>query len=312
MNALDQAILKTVAYFDLFSYPLTPWEIWKWLFQQRATFVQVQDALKNSAALRDALSHQDGFFFLAGHEAHVHTRQSRYVLALRKYHIANRATRILSAIPFVRGVLVCNNLAYSNGTASSDIDVLLVIKAGRLWLSRFFITMVMHLRRWRRHHGKIANRLCLSFYVADSDAGVQFEPLLLKPLDPYFAYWFRKLVPLYVAPRTYEKILNNNPWVHQYLPNALPVAWAAGRSVDAQTHQAVQRFGEMLFTGELGNALNHLCRRFQLRLITSRKGSRLWQHTTDVVVNDDMLKFHENDRRTLYRDQWDALVTQRV
>ena len=55
---LEKSIIKTIAYFDVFNFPLTTSEVWKWLYRPREkyTLQQVRDALASSDWLAERLS----------------------------------------------------------------------------------------------------------------------------------------------------------------------------------------------------------------------------------------------------------------
>jgi len=38
---LHNAVLSTLAYFDIFDYPMTAWEAWKYLYKMKAEYVEV-------------------------------------------------------------------------------------------------------------------------------------------------------------------------------------------------------------------------------------------------------------------------------
>ena len=55
----EKVILDTVAYFDIFSYPLTLIEIWKWLFFREADSLfislnKIEEIIKNSEAIKNS------------------------------------------------------------------------------------------------------------------------------------------------------------------------------------------------------------------------------------------------------------------
>ena len=70
MNDLEKAILKTTAFFDVFSYPLTASEIFKWLYnpQQIYTLANIRETLKNSQILKKELATKEGFYYIKGRE----------------------------------------------------------------------------------------------------------------------------------------------------------------------------------------------------------------------------------------------------
>ena len=75
--ALANAIIETVAYADIFDYPLTAAEIHRYLIGQRCSRETVQAALDDDATLAVRLRRSDDFYTLASRAAIVTTRQQR-------------------------------------------------------------------------------------------------------------------------------------------------------------------------------------------------------------------------------------------
>ncbi|MBI3115587.1 MAG: hypothetical protein HYZ09_03825 [Candidatus Kerfeldbacteria bacterium] len=220
MDTTAQGILSTLIYHDQFDYPLTRDECWRWWYGGRdeaPTRERVEAACRQLIADGRVLA-TGGFLHLPKREPIVALRIERAGHNHIKWHNARRAARWLQTVPFFRYLAVCNTVAINNGKPESDVDVFIVARRGRLWLTRALVTAVVQSLGLRRHGTKIANRVCLSFFV--TDAALDFSPLLLKPADPYFAFWVAQLVPLYDPDNLSGTIRANNAWVTGSLPNA--------------------------------------------------------------------------------------------
>src|SRR3989339_2255006 len=94
MTPLEKSILSTISYFDIFDFPLTLMEIWKWLWSDREPHVfrldEIRETLEESGYLQKRLGAQGGFYFLTGREGIIQTRLERYSLAELKYHKAKQ------------------------------------------------------------------------------------------------------------------------------------------------------------------------------------------------------------------------------
>ena len=66
LNELENAILKTLAFFDIFDYPLTLVEIYKWLYlpdsKNKYQLSDILDVLE-SGILEMRIERQNGFYF---------------------------------------------------------------------------------------------------------------------------------------------------------------------------------------------------------------------------------------------------------
>lgn len=315
MNTLEKTILATIAYFDIFDYPLTLVEIWQWLYaypeprtqnQEPSKIVDIQNTLDKNEYLKKRVETKNGFYFLQGRQDLVKKRMERYNIAESKYIKAIRIVKILKFVPFVKMIAVCNNLAFNNAREESDIDLFIIAKSGRLFFTRFVVTLVTHLFKMRRHHQYIKDRICLSFYI--TDRFLNLESLLLKPSDPHFAVWFSQFVPLYDQ-GIFQRLMVENKWLKNYLPNVLIYYTTQRRAVpDTIFSHSVKRFGEYILHGFLGDNLEKMARAVQLNKIRQNKLSKLWKGGTDVVVNDNILKFHEEDRRQIYKTQMENII----
>lgn len=303
VSPLSKAILRTLAYFDVFDYPLTTEELWRWLwpdFTQPVGHVTV-DQVKNVLAgdeLRGRVTVSSGFVTLTGREKLVATRTDRKTNNDKKWKRAQSAARFLELVPFVKLVAVSNTLAIDNARPESDIDFFIVVSPQHIWIARFIVTGIISLLGWRRHGTKITNRICLSFYVT-TDA-LDLKPLKSAEPDPHFTFWTSQAVPLMDDEKTYEKFRAANGWVTAILPNA----WIEPRTervmVPNSNLRSIKRFYEAFFSSPIGFSIENWARARQLKKMEANVNSRAADPTNDVIISEDVLKFHEADRRSEY------------
>ncbi len=72
---------------------------------------------------------------------------------------------MISKIPFVRGVSLTGSLAQGLSNLNSDIDFFVKVSKGRLYLTRLWVTAVIHLTGYRRHATKVSGRVCLNWFA---------------------------------------------------------------------------------------------------------------------------------------------------
>lgn len=304
LTPIERGIVATLAYFDVFDYPLKTEEIVRWFFPQepnvQATPEAIANTLQTSGSLRLLLDVQDGWYALKGRMSTIATRLERARIAKRKWRIAERGAKQLGVVPFLRLAAVVNTLAFDNVRAESDIDLFLVSAPNRLWTMRFFATALLDLFRLRRKGDSIADRICLSFYV--SEAALNLEPLRLQPDDPYLNFWIDQAVLMFGS-STFTKFRSANSWIRDNLPFAFSTN-SEPRVDHSPFARGLQKIGETILAGRFGNWVERRLKTIQLRKMDQNTESKAKADTTDVVISDTILKFHEADRRAEYRKRF--------
>lgn len=291
----------TLAYFDQFSHPLTATELWNFLWQppQAVAWNEYLSILDRAVKARK-IATSNGFYFLPDREAVVESRQRAQVLVERKLTIARKAAPILSTVPGVEAIFVCNTVAAGWPSSKSDIDVLVVTRPGRLWLTRLLFTFATMLLTKRRHDHQIADHLCLSFYVTRDHVNV--ANVRGPSPDIYFMYWLQQLFFLAGDPAVVTELANANTWVKEYLPNSVVPQFQYPQIKTGYWVNTIKTIGEKLF----GDWLERVARNFQKKRIAAKPHAP----APAVVISDCMLKFHEHDKREEYQRIWREKIIQ--
>jgi hypothetical protein len=214
--SLEQAILATLAYADVFDYPLTADEIHWYLWGVRAGRGQVYEALSSTGPLAEATStvlEEVKYYTLPGREALVKVRQRRELASARLWEQAQEYAGWIARMPFVRMVALTGSLAAGNAEDGADIDFLVVTEPGRLWLCRAGILGVVY---WAARRGV---KLCPNYLITTN-------ALALRDCSPYAARELVQMAPLF-GMDTYYQMRAANTWVEAYLPNAWGFSGAA-------------------------------------------------------------------------------------
>ena len=216
MNSLELAILKTLAYADIFDYPLTLEEINRYLLAPGALQARAPGASKLLAAGK--ISQSGKYYFLPHRQKLVDIRKNREQFSLYKLRQARSIAQKLAKLPNVFGVFVTGALAVANTSASDDIDLLIITRANKLWTTRFLATLYLELMGVRRrpHTLKAANRICANMYLDETALSLPYAKRNL-----YTAHEVVQTKPLINKESIYERFLSANRWVLAYLPNTV-------------------------------------------------------------------------------------------
>ncbi len=323
MDMLQEAVLRTVAYFDLFDFPLTRGEVWRWLYDPEHGTRNTEHSIGDiDAAISTLISEgkfkeENGCVFLAHRMGLPAVRSERYRHSVRKWRRARRWAMFFGALPGVLLVGVGNTLAYHNAKDESDIDFFIVTKPGTLWRTRFLCAASAALSNLRPAPGKTRDKLCLSFFVSEdaldlSKLMIQDSPTKVgvrpgsdrfKIQDPYLTYWTAQMTPLVSDRATLERYREKNEWVRAYLPNTLSRDASPAPPLAGPAPFWLYRLFQPLDL-MAGNFLEHWQRsHFPPSIMEARL-----KNDGSVVVTDEVLKFHVNDRRVEIMRRWEVRI----
>lgn len=302
MQDLEKAVLSAVSYYDIFEYPLTSWEIFKWGYgkigmgSEKSKLSDFHGILECSDLLKKVLQHKNGFYFLKGREDTVEIRRQRYLLAQKRWKKLQKVVTFLQVVPFVKMIAGCNNLLINNIKPESDIDVFIVVKSGRMWITRFLVTSLVSLLGQWRHKDRISGKVCLSFFVTDNN--LSLEKISKKPYDIYLNNWILLAAPL-LDREIYAKFMLENVWTKDSVPNALPYLPVGYERKIKKIFflDWIRIICEKMLSGKIGNIFEKIFKKIQ---IGKMRGKGL-----DVIISDKMLKFHEVDRRDQFREEFE-------
>jgi hypothetical protein len=280
LSALERAIVESVAYSDVFDFPVTAEEIRRTL-PLEACAVDVASSL---AALSDFITVRDGYSVLRGRENLIETRLRRTEASRTLMGRAAAYGRLIGGLPFVRMVGVTGSLAVDNAEAGDDIDYLVLTTPGRVWLARALTIAVVRLAGLR------GLTLCPNYVLAE-------DALALPERDSYTARELLQMQPV-SGQDVYVRMLEANPWCLEQYPN-----WHADRDQSPTRRGVLRRLAEAVLGGRLGNALE--------RRLLRRKGRELAAQGTgngEAVFNEQMCKGHFE----AHRSRLEAALAQRM
>jgi hypothetical protein len=155
--------------------------------------------------------------YLLTHAAQSETlRMERQQFSVAKLHSATELAHVLMRlIPFVRTIAVTGSVAYRSAGKWDDIDLFVVTKRNRLWLSLFMAIVLVRIWKLLRLRPSHLVSFCLS-YVHDERGFA--EDSLRNKANPLFARELLMAKPV-VGQDRYRKLLERNGWVGELYPN---------------------------------------------------------------------------------------------
>jgi hypothetical protein len=224
-----RSVFHTLAYADVFDYPLTAHEVYRYLPSAGASFEDVNQALADEALF----SKIEDYYTLRGREEIVETRNRRAEFAGRLWPKAARYGRIIASLPFVRMVAVTGSLAMSNAEEGKDIDYMIVTAPNHLWSTRALSLLIVRFAKLE------SVNLCPNYLITTN-------VLELEERSLYIAHELAQMIPL-SGMEIYDEMHRLNDWMVDYLPNAFTVPETPPNVKLVQKHSLLQKALEMLF-----------------------------------------------------------------
>jgi hypothetical protein len=213
MDQAHQAILKTLAYADVFNYPLTKTQLNRWLIWPSSS------SPPSNLNLR-SIPQTDSYYHLKHRQPIVKLRRQNQRFSQLKLTLAKKAVHFLKLIPSIKLIAITGALTMNNSGQHDDIDLMIITQTHRLWLTRLFSILLLellHLRR-RPKAKTLTNKICLNLFLDESTL-----KLPASQRNLYTAHEVCQIKPLVNGGQTYQKFLAANSWVKNYLPHALKI-----------------------------------------------------------------------------------------
>jgi hypothetical protein len=239
MYSLEISILKTVAYFDVFAYPLTPDEI-VFFLDRSATEEEIAGALKYLIQTKQ-LWQFGNFYSLRNEPAIALRRVKGNKLAETLIKRAMSVARFLSWMPYVKGIAISGSLSKNFADGNSDLDFFIITKANRLWVVRILYSIIYKLACALR----IKEWFCLNYFIDELN-------LAIKEQNVFTAVEISTLMPL-KGEAVFSNFFEANDWVFEYLPNYSPNY----ANMKDKAPVISKRIAEWIMNAEFGNKLDN-------------------------------------------------------
>lgn len=287
----DRAIVATLLYYDIFSFPLRVEELVRFAHHSLSADVPHQGEWWES---------RDAFWFLKGREHNIERRAQLTHASVEKLQRARKFARLLQIVPGVRFIGVTGSLAMSSAVPEDDIDLLVIAAQNRLWLTRALVLsalMAWGVKRPDDGRAEYPNLICANIFLSEADLHIPDENL-------FIAHEICQMLPL-LGEKTYHDFLNANTWVKNFLPQWKPVRV---EFQDRASFRNAQRAFELAFANGIGTRLDKELAQRQLKRIETKHARG---HNTNVKITPTQLRFHARDLSdyvvNTFNARWDTL-----
>ncbi|MBA4165970.1 MAG: hypothetical protein H0X41_00200 [Chitinophagaceae bacterium] len=292
---IKKDILATLAYFDLFSYPLKKREIFIFLPQRdkRPQFDQALTALVNVSMI----FRLGEFYSLRDNYALAERRRWGNDRAIKMLKNAEKAAKVIASFPFVRGVAISGSLSKKFADKNADIDFFIITAANRLWLSRTLLHMFKKLTYLfnRQHH------YCMNYFIDEAE-------LVILEKNIYTATEVATILPIYDT-GIFAKFYKANTWADFFLPNNYMHITSAKEINNNPIKSIIERILDNRAGNQIDNLFKYLTawswRKKTHKKVKNMKGLLMSLHAGKHFAKPDPLNFQ---RKLLQR--YEMLLTE--
>lgn len=262
----ELTILKTLAYFDIFDYPLTEKEIKNFL-DSPLTDDEFRSALEELVLSKTVFRFAE-FYFLHDDPFTVERRLAGNRRAQKLIWKAEKIGRFLHQFPYVRAVAISGSLSKGYAEEKADIDFFIITKANRLWISR----TCLHLFKKLTFLVGRQDLYCMNYFIDEDVLTIQEKNI----------YTATEIVTLYPVSGSsvIRGFFDANEWVEEWLPE-YPFPDGSRRM---ERRSLFKNFAEWFFDQRFGNWVDNALFKWTTRR-WQRKEKRREKNSKGRVMN---------------------------
>src|SRR5688572_12636047 len=247
-RAEEVNILRLLAYFDIFQYPLTKNEIRQ--FQPELLSESKLDAILQLMLINKTIFLHDDLYSLHNNPLLAYRRREGNLRAKKLIPRAYAIGRFLYRFPFVRAIAISGSLSKDFADENADIDFFIITKANRLWIAR----TIMHLFKKLTFITGHQHFFCMNYYIDE-------EALLIEDQNIFTAIEVTTLVPV-CGKKTLDDFFTVNNWSCHFFP--------PGKKKYLQNKNPVRPFIKRFFEWILDHKLGDHLDKWLLKITTHR------------------------------------------
>ncbi len=242
LNSIEVAILKTLAYYNIFSYPLTENEIRSNIHIGRNGEI-LNGSQLNALIEKGIIFKFDNFYTLNDNYELIKERLRGNKQAEKWMKKARHFSKLISWFPYVRGVSLSGSLSKGYLGEDPDIDYFIITEPGRLWLTRTSLVLFKRIFLANSH-----KYFCVNYFIDSHN-------LELEEKNIFTATELATLIPVYDEDTKHE-FFEKNIWVRDFLPN-YEIKGVSGNKKSKPVR--TKKFFEWFFNNRFGNYLDDYC-----------------------------------------------------
>ena len=135
----EESILRTLLYSDIFDYPLTEKEVWKYLISGQK--IKPFEFNKTIKKINSVVYRKGNYLYIENRRFTFDKRQKKQKESEEKLRFAKKIIQKLSIIPSVMFIGISGSLSMMNAEKNHDIDLFVIAKHQTIWATRLFLIL---------------------------------------------------------------------------------------------------------------------------------------------------------------------------
>jgi hypothetical protein len=209
LNHVDAQIIRTLVYYDIFNYPLTVEEVFRFSGIKHQDEALISLRLNSLCDRNIVYSYKDLYGLKNSNEKNVDRRLKGNAAAEKFLLLAKKKAKLISKFPFVRAVFASGSLSKGYMDENSDLDFFIVTEPNRLWIARTLLVMYKRIFLFNSH-----KYFCVNYFVDEKHLEIEEKNL-------FTATELATVIPLYGS-KQYESLHRANAWLKRFFPNYTP------------------------------------------------------------------------------------------
>jgi predicted nucleotidyltransferase len=212
-EAVHEELQKVYEVSEYLKFPFTVEEVANYFLpKSNLTPKQLESMLTNGKFANLGFKVRDGYLTTNDDQTQLSRSEMEQTSADKLNSASNFANLLTRVIPFIRTVAVTGSVAYGSATKWDDIDLFIVTKRNRLWISALLTLVLVRLSKLLILRPPHLSHFCLS-YVHDEQGFLRESHR--NRSNALFARELLKAKPVAGA-EEYRKILEENEWVAEF------------------------------------------------------------------------------------------------
>ncbi len=262
----QQAIIKTLSYRAVFNYPLSFCQLGTYLISKhKVDYHTLRSALSYLVKVKKVRVKKNKYYLSSVAPV---AWEVRYNSSKKLIEKAKRITRYLSKIPWIKFVGVSGSVAAFNGAKNEDIDIVVICKNKRLWLTRGFLFVVLIILGQLRTDKDPKRKICPNILLDERNLSWS-----KKRRNIYTAHEVVMLYPLMDRDNTYHRFLKSNEWIFSHFGNF---------HIDLARTAPIKKTNNIVL-----DALENLAYKWQLKYMKEK--------ITTEITKKDIIHFNRED-----------------